>query len=77
MECFVVGKSDSKSHQAHQKTCSLCATKPLKEEVEQLPQKDIITLLGMDERVEWFNSFVLIPKHNGKVRLCLYLVRLN
>ena len=26
---------------------------------------------------EWCNSFVLVPKANGKVRLCLDLVRLN
>ena len=38
---------------------------------------DIITPLGVDETAEWCNSFVLLPKANGKVRLCLDLVRLN
>ena len=38
---------------------------------------DIITPLGVDETVEWCNSFVLVPKANGKVRLCLDPVRLN
>ena len=38
---------------------------------------DIITPLGVDETVEWCNSFVLVPKANGKVRLCLDLARLN
>ena len=38
---------------------------------------DIITPLGVDKTVEWFNSFVLVPKANGKVRLCLDLARLN
>ena len=38
---------------------------------------DIITPLGVDESVEWCNSFVLVPKANGKVRLCLDLARLN
>ena len=38
---------------------------------------DIITPLGVDELVEWCNSFVLVPKTNGKDRLCLNLARLN
>ena len=38
---------------------------------------DIITPLGIDEMVEWCNSFVLVPKANGKVRLCLDPARLN
>ena len=33
--------------------------------------------LGVDKTVEWCNSFVLVPKANGKVRLCLNQVRLN
>ena len=32
---------------------------------------------GMDETAEWCNSFVLVPKPNGKVRLCLDPVMLN
>ena len=31
----------------------------------------------MDEMSEWCNSFVLVPKVNGKVWLCLDPVRLN
>ena len=38
---------------------------------------DIITPLGIDETMEWCNSFVLVPKANGKVRLCLDPARLN
>ena len=43
---------------------------------------DIITPLGVDETSEWCNSFVLVPfvlvpKANGKVRLCLDPARLN
>ena len=33
--------------------------------------------LGVDEMVEWCNSFVLVCKVNGKVRLCLDPARLN
>ena len=38
---------------------------------------DIITPLGVDEMAEWCNSFVLVPKANGKVRQCLDPVQLN
>ena len=34
-------------------------------------------LLGIDEMVEWCNSFILVPKLNDKVRLCLDPARLN
>ena len=36
-----------------------------------------ITLPGMDETEEWCNSFILVPKPSGKVRLCLDPMRLN
>ena len=50
---------------------------PFKEELECLQKRDIITPLGVDEIVELCNSFVLEPKANSKVRLCLDLAQLN
>ena len=38
---------------------------------------DIIASLGVDKMAEWCNSFVLVPKANGKVWLCLHPVQLN
>ena len=38
---------------------------------------DIIMPLGIDETLEWCNSFVLVPKANCKVRLCMDPARLN
>ena len=32
---------------------------------------DIITPPVVDKTLEWCNSFVLVPKVNGRVRLCL------
>ena len=55
----------------------MCYKKPFKEELEQLQKMDIITPLGVDEMAEWCNSFVLVPKANGKVKLCLDPVQLN
>ena len=51
--------------------------KLFKEVLEHLQKFDIITPLGVDELTEWCNNFVLVPKSNGKVRLCLDLVMLN
>ena len=33
--------------------------------------------MGVDETSEWYNSFVLVPNANGKVRLCLDPAHLN
>ena len=38
---------------------------------------DIIAPLGVDEMAEWCNSFVVVPKANGKVQLCLDPAQLN
>ena len=38
---------------------------------------DIITPMGVAETAEWCYSFVLVPKANGKVRLCLDPAQLN
>ena len=54
----------------------ICIIKPFKEEVEFLQNQKIIITLG-DETSEWCNNFVLIPKLNGKVYLCLDPAILN
>ena len=55
----------------------MCYKNLFKDELDQLQQMDIITELGVDEMAEWCNSFVLVPKTNGKVRLCSNLAQLN
>ena len=50
---------------------------PLKEGLDRLQRKQMIVPLSMDETYEWCNSFTLVPKVNGKVRLCLHLATLN
>ena len=51
--------------------------KPFQEELERLQKQNIIAPLGVGETPEWCNSFVLLPKGNGKVRLYLDLACLN
>ena len=57
--------------------CGICITKLYEEELEKHQRQDIITPLGLDETGESWNSFILVSKANGKVRLCLDLARLN
>ena len=70
-------KPDSKPYQAPLRHVAYALEKPFMDELDQLQKLDIITPLGVDETPEWCNSFVLVPKANGKVRLCLDPVRLN
>ena len=70
-------KPDSKPYQAPLRCVAYALQKPFKYELDQLQKLDIITPLGIDETAEWCNRFVLVPKANGKVRLCLDPVRLN
>ena len=68
-------KPDSKPYQAPPRHVAYMLQKLFKEELDWLQKMDIITPLGVNETVEWCNSFVLVPKANGKVRLCLDLAR--
>ena len=71
-------KPDSKLYQVPPRHVAYAfQKKTFKEELECLQRMDIINPLGVDELVEWCNSFVLVPKANGKVRLCLDLSRLS
>ena len=69
-------KPEGKAYKAL-KACSLHLTKLFKEELEWLEQWGIITQLGVDEMMKWCNSFVLVSKPNGRVRLWLDPARLN
>ena len=70
-------KPDRKPYQVPPRHVAYVIKKRFKEELDWLQKIDIITPLGIDETAEWCNSFVLAPKTNGEVRLCLDPVRLN
>ena len=63
-------KPDSKPYQTPPRCVTYALQEPFKEELRHLQEMDIITPLGVDETLEWCNSFVLVPKANDKVRLC-------
>ena len=76
IECFegmfsLQLKPDSKPYQASLRCMAYALQKPFKEELKWLQELDIITPLGVDKMAEWCNSFVMVPKVNGKVQLCL------
>ena len=60
-------RPDSKPYQAPPRCIAYALQKPLWEELEHLQKLDIIAPLGVDKISEWCNSFVLVPKVNGKV----------
>ena len=70
-------KPDSKPYQAPPRHVAYELQEPFKEELRQLQEMDIITPLGVDETSQWCNSFVLVSKANGKVKLCLDPAQLN
>ena len=68
---------DSKPYQVPPRCVAYALQKTFKEELECMQGMDIITPLGVDETAEWWNSFVLVPKANFKVWLCLDPVQIN
>ena len=76
IECFedtfsLQLKPDSKPYQVPPRHMAYALQKPFKEELEQLQEQDIIAPLGIDETAAWCNIFVVVPKMNSKVHLCL------
>ena len=47
------------------------------EELERLQRQEVIVPLAIDKKSDWCKRFVLVPKANEKVRLCLDPARLN
>ena len=61
----------SKPYQVPPRHVAYALQKPFKEELKWLQELYIIVPLGVDERAEWCNIFVVVSKANGKVQLCL------
>ena len=70
-------KLNSRPYQVPPRYVAYALQKPFKDELERLQQQDIIAPLGVNETLEWWHSFVVVPKANGKVRLCLDPAWLN
>ena len=74
---FSFGKKlESKPYQVPTRHIAYALQKPFKEQQEGQQQQDIIIALGINEMAEWCN-IMLVPKPNGKVRLCLDQARIK
>ena len=74
---LITSKTGQQAIPGASKIHGIDATKTFQGRVERLQKQDIIAPLGVDETSEWCNSFMLVPKANGKVRLCLDPAQLN
>ena len=63
---FMQVKDGSCPYQAPPRRVAYALQKPLKEELKWIQKKQIIVQLCVDETSESCNSFVLVPKANGK-----------
>ena len=54
-----------------------CTLKESLKELERPQRQQIVVPLGVDETLVCFNSFILVPKVNGKVRVYLDAARLT
>ena len=67
----------SYSYQAPLRRVAYLLQELLQVELDRLQKQQIIIPLDFDETSEWCNSFMLVPKANGKVKLCLHPAQLN
>ena len=65
----------AKPYQAVAKLVEYELYEPLK--LDHLNEQTIIMPLAVTQTVEWCSSFVIMPKPNGTVCLCLDHIRLN
>ena len=82
IECFegtfsLKVKEPIQPHQASPRKVAYALQEPFKEELHRLQKQWIIVPLGVDETLEWCNSFVIVLKANNKLWLCLDPARLN
>ena len=68
---FVQLRPDSKPYQVSPICMAHMLQKPFEEKLKRLQKQDIVASLGVDESAKWCNSFVLVPKANGRVKVCL------
>ena len=73
---FMAGQTKFKPYQLPPGCTAYALHQLFKEELEWIQQKDIIPLY-VNETAEWHNSFILVPKANGKARICIDKARLN
>ena len=70
-------KDDAMSYQPLPICVAYALQEPFRKELWSLQEQKLLAWLGVDETVEWYNSFVMVPKPNCIVCFCLYPMRLH
>ena len=76
IECFkgtfsLQIKDDAKPYQALLRHVVYALNDPFKKELERLQDHQILTPLGVDKMAQWYNCYVIVPKPNSTVYLCV------
>ena len=56
---------------------SICTTRAIQEGTRKIKEHQNLAPLGVDKMAKWCNSFIIVPKSNGTICLCLDPARLN
>ena len=70
-------KEDGTPYQAPPRCIAYVLWDPFRKEQGHKQEQQITVALGLDETLEWYNSFVMVPKHDGSPKLCIDPARLN
>ena len=69
-------KDNTKPYKHHQDVWKMHHKDHLKE-LKRLQEQEILGPLEVNETTKWCNGFIIIPKANGTLHLCLNPVKLN
>ena len=67
-------REDAKPSRQHPYTYNETFAKKIKEEIDKLKDAEFIYEI---EHTEWVSSIVVVPKKNGKLRVCINLKKVN
>ena len=67
-------KEGSKPYEAAPRRVACALQEPVKKELDRLQRQQVIVPLAVDKTSGWCNSFTLVPRANGKIRLYLGIV---
>ena len=70
-------REGSHPYQALPRRVAHALQEPLQDELDRLQTQEVIIHLDINETSKWCKSFMLVPKANDRVRLCLDLAWLN
>ena len=70
-----LSQNNNAFHLSAPRQVALPFLEPLKEELRRMEEMGVIR--KVDQPTDWCHPIVIVPKQNGKIRLCLDLTKLN